>query len=120
MLSRFEMLRLDRLLRLLNSAADQPRLDGNALLHPQPLEQGRDPLLGEDAHQVVFERQIEARGARVTLAASASAKLVVNTARFMALSAKNEQAAGRNDLFVFLIRLRFITMKCLFPLVRGY
>jgi len=29
------------------------------LFHAQPLQEGADPLLGEDAHQVVFEREIK-------------------------------------------------------------
>ena len=56
-----EVLRLDRLLRDLDASRDQLRLDRDAFFHPQPLQQVRHPLLGEDAHQVVFEREVEAR-----------------------------------------------------------
>ena len=47
---------------------------------PRRLQQGADPLAGEDAHEVVFEREEEARGCRVALTAGAAAKLVVDAA----------------------------------------
>ena len=68
-----------------------------ALLHP---------VGGEDAHQVVFERQVEARGARVALAAGAAAQLVVDAARFVAFGADDVQAAGGLDRFVALPAIR--------------
>ena len=52
---------------------------------------------GKAAHQVILQREEEDRGARVALAGTAAAKLVVNTARFVALSAHHVQAA----FFVF-------------------
>jgi hypothetical protein len=45
--------------------------------------------LGEDAHEVVFEREVEARGTRVALTAGAAAKLVVDAARLVALGAED-------------------------------
>ena len=69
MFAGFEVLRLNGLLRSFDSARNQARLDGHALFHAQPLEQIRNPLLGEDAHQVIFKRQVKARGTRVALAA---------------------------------------------------
>ena len=50
-------------------------------------------VAGEDAHQVVFERQVEAARARVALAAGAAAELVVDAARLVALGAEDVQAA---------------------------
>ena len=52
-----------------------------------------DPLGAEDAHQVVFEREVEARGAGIALAAGAAAELVVDAARLVALGAEDVQAA---------------------------
>jgi hypothetical protein len=68
-----EVLRLHRLLRALNALGDHLRLDGHALFHAQPLQQRAHPLLGEDAHQVVFQRKIEARFAGIALASRAPA-----------------------------------------------
>src|SRR5213076_99208 len=65
---------LDLLLGPLDAAADHPALDGLALLHAQPGQHGGDPLAGELAHQVVFERAEEARGTRVALAAGPAAR----------------------------------------------
>ena len=92
-----EVLAFDGLLRGFDAPRDHARLDRHAFFHAKPLQQVRHPLLGEDAHQVVFEREIETRGTRIALAAGASAKLVVDAARFVALGAENVQAAGRDD-----------------------
>ena len=102
-LTRFEVLRFNCFLRGLDAAADHLRLDGDAFFHAQALQQGRDPLLGEDAHQVVFERQIETGSAGITLAACTSAKLIVDTPGFVALGAHDVQAT-RGDV---LRRARF-------------
>ena len=48
----------------------------------------------EDAHQVVFERQEEARAAGIALAARAAAQLVVDAAALVALGADHVEAAG--------------------------
>ena len=95
MFAGFEVLAFDGFLRGFDAARDQLRLDGNAFFHAQPLQQVRDPLLGEDAHQVIFEREVEARGAGIALAAGASAKLVVDAARLVTFGAEDEQAAQR-------------------------
>ena len=64
MFARLEVLRLNRLLRALDALRNHLRLNGHALFHAQPLQQRAHPLLGEDAHQVVFERQIKTRSRR--------------------------------------------------------
>ena len=95
-----EVLRLDLLLRTLDGARHHAVLDGNAFFHAEPLHQAGDPLRPEDAHQVVFEREIEARGPGVALAAGAAAQLVVDAARLVALGAEDVQASELDDLFV--------------------
>ena len=54
----------------------------------------RAQRIAEDAHQVVFHRQVEAARARVALASGAAAQLVVDATRFVALGADDVQAAG--------------------------
>ena len=56
--------------------------------------------IAEDAHEVVFHRQIEAARARIALAAGTAAQLVVDAARLVALGADDVQAAGRDHLVV--------------------
>ncbi len=51
----FEVLAFDRLLRGLDATRNHPRFDRHAFFHAEALKQVRDPLLGEDAHQVVFK-----------------------------------------------------------------
>ena len=118
--ARFEVLRFDGLLRGLDAVGDHARLDRHALFHAQALKQRRDPLLGEDAHQVVFKREEEARGAGIALAARASAQLVVDAARLVALGAEDEQPARGDDLFVFLAAASACTWFTCVPLGFGY
>ena len=106
---------LDLLLRSLDPPADHLALDGFALLHAQPGEHGRDPLAGELAHQVVFEREEEARRARVSLAAGAAAELVVDAAALVPLGADDVQAADRGDLAPLDLHLRLVAGDGLLP-----
>ena len=87
--------RFDLLLRALDGAGHHAVLDRHALFHPEPLHQAGDAVRPEDAHQVVFERQVEARRAGVALAAGAAAQLVVDAAGFVPLGADDVQAAER-------------------------
>ncbi len=96
-LAGLEVLRFDGLLRGFDAAGDHAALDGHAFFHAEALEQGGDPLAGEDAHEVVFEREIEAGGAGVALAAGAAAELVVDAAGLVAFGAEDVQAAGCDD-----------------------
>ena len=107
----FEVLPFDRFLRGLDAAGNHLRLDRDALFHAQPLQQVRDPLLGEDAHQIVFQRKIEARRPGIALAAGASAKLVVDAARLVALRTENVQAADRRHFVVLHVGLRFVAVR---------
>ena len=100
-----EVLRLDLLLRALDGACDHAVLDRHALFHAEPLHQARDAVRPEDAHQVVFERQVEARRAGVALAAGAAAQLVVDAPRLVPLGAEDVQAAERDDLVVLGVAL---------------
>ena len=70
---------------------------------PSRLHEPVDPLAGEAPHQVVVEREKEARRARVALAAGAAAELVVDPARLVALGADDVQAADRDDLVVVVL-----------------
>ena len=95
-----EVLRLDLLLRALDRARHHLVLDRDALLHPEPLHEARDAVGAEDPHQVVFEREIEARRAGIALPAGAAAQLVVDAARLVPLGAEDVQAANLDHLLV--------------------
>jgi hypothetical protein len=94
LLADVEVALLDLALRGLERARHQRMLDRLALGHLQPHHDGVEALAGEDAQQRIFERQVEARRARVALAAGAAAQLVVDAPRFVALGADDVQAAG--------------------------
>ena len=94
---------LDLALRALDLPRQQLALDDLAFLHAGALQQALGALrVAEDAHQVVFDRQVEAARARVALAARTAAQLVVDAARLVALGADDVQAARREHLRVAL------------------
>ena len=117
MFARFEVLAFHRLLRGLDAAGNHLGLDRHALFHPQLLQQGRDPFLGENAHQVIFERKIEARRSRIALASGAPTQLIVNAPRLMPFRAENVQAADRGHFVVLRISLHFVAVERLGPRV---
>jgi hypothetical protein len=96
LLADVEVVRLDLALGALDLAAEEAALDDLAFLHADPREQRLGLLrLAEDAHQVVFHRQVEAAGAGVALAAGTAAQLVVDAPRLVALGADDVQARRR-------------------------
>ena len=92
-LAHVEVVRLDLALGVLDRLRHPRVLDGLALLHAELLHQRRHAVGGEDAHQAVLEREVEAARARVALAPGAPAELVVDAARLVALGADDVQAA---------------------------
>ena len=93
-------MRLDLLLGVLDRARHPRMLDDLVLLHPQPLHHGLDLAAGENTHQAVFKRQVEAAGAGVALAPRTPTQLVVHAPRLVALGADDAQAAGLDNLAV--------------------
>src|SRR5690606_14316754 len=75
-------------------------LDSLALLHPQSLHEVLHPIRGENTHEVVFQRQVEAAGPRVTLPAGTTTELVVDPAGFVAFAGDDVQTAGIQYLLV--------------------
>ena len=92
-LADLEVVLLDALLRALDAVRQHRVLDRLALRHLQPVEDLVDAVAGEQAHDVVLGGQVEARLARVALAAGAAAQLVVDAPRLVALGAEHVQAA---------------------------
>ena len=75
-------------------------LDGHIVGHVGLLHHGADLVharTAEQAHKIVFERQVELRGARVALTTGTTAQLVVDASAFVTLGADDAQAAGLQD-----------------------
>ena len=105
-LTRCEVHAFDLALRGLDGLGDHGGLNGHVVGHVGLLHHGADLVharAAEQAHKVVFERQVELRGARVALTAGTAAQLVVDTSAFVALGADDAQAAGLQD--ALLLRL---------------
>ena len=94
-LAGLEVLRLDLALGGGDRAGDPLVLDRHVV---GDLERGQhpvDPVGLEQPHQLVLERQVEPGLARVALTAGATAQLVVDAARLVALGAEDVEAAER-------------------------
>ena len=65
-----------------------------------------DPVGREALHERVLEGQVEARRARVALAAGAAAELVVDAPRVVPLGADDVEATRRDHLVVLRVGLR--------------
>ena len=59
--------------------------------------------VAEDAHQVVFHRQVEAARARVALPSRPAAQLIVDAPRLVPLGADDVEPADGDDLIVALV-----------------
>ena len=96
-LADLEVAVFDGALRALDGLADHLRLErqvvGERRAH-HPLHQARR----EQAHEVVFEREVEAAGAGVALTAGAAAELVVDAAGLVPLGPEDVEAAEVADL----------------------
>ena len=114
-LTRVEVPFLDLLLGSLDPSRDELAFDRLVLFHAETGEHGRNPFAGELPHQVVFERQEEARRTRVALASRPSSELVINSAAFVPLGADDVQPSGRGDLAPLDLHPRLVLGDRLFP-----
>ena len=71
-------------------------------LRPSAPQHAVHALRAEDAHQIVLEREEEARAAGIALAARAAAELIVDAPALMALGADHVKAAGFERLLFLL------------------
>ena len=104
-LADLEVAILDRALRALDRLRHHLRLErhvvGERRVHHARHETGR-----EQAHELVFERQIEAALARVALATGAAAQLVVDAARLVAFGTEHVETAELAHLLALGLALR--------------
>ena len=92
-----EVLLLDLLLRVLDLAREDAGLHRLVVRQLEPLHDVLDAVAGEETHELVLAREVEARLAWVALAARPAAQLVVDAARLVALGAEDVQAAEVAD-----------------------
>jgi len=71
-------------------------------------------IAAESAHEVVFQREVELGLARVALTAGTTAKLIVDTTRFVTLGADDEETACLAYLIGFNIGDFVSFLRCLF------
>ncbi len=109
-----EVARLDLLLRFFQRLVDPGMDDRLAFLKAELGEHAAELVRSEDAHQVVFERQIEFRAAGIALTAGTAAQLVVDAAAFVAFGADDIEAAGCERFF---LQCRDIVANFLFGLL---
>src|SRR5207245_10944653 len=90
-----EILELDPLLGLPDRGGHPRMGDDLPLFRAGPVHDARDPVRPEEAHQIVFERQIEDARARISLASRAPAQLAIDAPGLVALGPNDDEAAGR-------------------------
>ncbi len=90
---------LDFALRALDRARDHLGFDRSLVGEADHLHHALNALGAEEAHDFIFERDVEARRARIALTAGAAAQLVVDPARFVPFRADDVQAADIGDTF---------------------
>ena len=95
-----EVVRFDLALRVGDLLGHQRRLDDVVFLQAHARHHLLHPVGREDAHQVVFQRQVEAGRTRISLAPGTAAQLVVDAPALMALGAHDVQPAGGLDFVV--------------------
>ena len=93
-----EVVLLDFLLGILDGLADHAVLQHLALLETHAVHDGSDAVAGEEAHQVVFQRDVEDRRARVTLTSGTATQLTVDASAFVTFRTDNGQATCLTDL----------------------
>ena len=69
LLADVEVAPFDLALRILDSLAHPRMLNGLAFLHAELLHQPADALGSKDAHEIVFQRQVETARTRIALTA---------------------------------------------------
>src|SRR3989344_7240924 len=106
LLADIEVASLDLALRVFDRTRHPGMFDRLARLHAEFLHDARQALRTEDAQQIIFEREIEARRSRVALATGTAAQLIVDAPRFMTLGADDLQSTSRDDLLVALLPVR--------------
>ena len=84
-LANFEVLRFDLRLRGSDRVRHHLGFDRYVIRDVEATQEGIDHVGLEQAHQIVFQRKVELRLARVALSTRAATQLVVDTSRFMAL-----------------------------------
>ena len=103
-----EVLRLHLLLRAFDGLGYHAVLDRHALFHPETVHQPLNAIRPEDPHQVVLQRQVEARRPGVSLPSGAPAELVVDASRLVPLGADDVQPARLDDGLVIGLGLRHV------------
>ncbi len=98
-------------LRVFNGLREHLVLDGHILVDIKLFHEACNALTAEKAHQIIVEREVEARLAGVTLTAGTAAELIVNTAGIVTLRADDEQTAGLAHLVRFAGNFRLVLFQ---------
>ena len=102
-LAHIEVMPFNFALRAFDGLVERPVRNGLTTLASERDEHIFHSWREEYAHQIVFEREIEGRRTRVALPSGSTPKLIVNTARFVPLSAYDVQSADLENLVVLLL-----------------
>ncbi len=74
-----EVLAFHPLLSIFNGAGQHAGLNGLIFSDSQTAYDGLDPFSAKEAHQFIFQRQVELGGTRVSLTSGTASQLIINT-----------------------------------------
>ena len=95
-------------LRRLEHRAHGSGLDGHIFFHAHPFHPFCRPIGPEAAHQLVFQREEEARLTWIALAARATAKLIIDSPGLMPLGADDVEPPRGDDFLMILVTARLV------------
>ena len=101
-----EVVGLDLRLRVLYGLVYHPVVYRNVVLQPRPVHERAYPVPAEPPHQVVVQRDVELRLARIALPPGSSAQLVVNPTRLVPLRPDDVKPARLQNLAMVRFPLR--------------
>ena len=98
-----KMIALNPDLRLLNCFIDDGIFDRDIFAHTGPFHKFTNTVTAETPHNIVFQRNIETRAARIALTPGSAAQLVIDTASLVAFRADDMQPARLDHLIMFFL-----------------
>ena len=107
-LTGLEVAAFDGLLRILNGIGEHSCVDRRILVNAEAVQHTHNALGAEQTHNIVLQRQEEARFTGVSLTAGTATELIVDTAGLMALRADDKQAADCTHSVRFLVHIDLV------------
>ena len=108
----FKVAILYTLLGFLDCITQHTVFNGLPILHANLAEHGLQVFRGEQSHQGIIQGDKEPACTRVTLTATSTTQLIIDTSGFMSFSAKDIEPAELLYLFIIMLPCRIYFLDC--------